>query len=61
MARAAGINVLNLIMRRASTSVCEDIVLGHRGLRPTVALLGHPVVPLLYKAYALGEVGHCGL
>lgn len=44
------------IMRRATTATCEEVVVGSGGLKPLVALFDHPVVPLLYKAHAAGEV-----
>ncbi|KAL6747014.1 hypothetical protein V8C86DRAFT_1406422 [Haematococcus lacustris] len=51
MARAAGVSILNQIMRRAPAPLCEEVMITLGGLLPIVSLLEHPIVPLLYKAH----------
>ncbi|GFR47829.1 hypothetical protein Agub_g9607 [Astrephomene gubernaculifera] len=52
MAKAACVAVLNQLLRRSSPAACEEVALGLGALEPLAAVFGHPVIPLLYKAYA---------
>ncbi|KAF5828620.1 hypothetical protein DUNSADRAFT_17309 [Dunaliella salina] len=54
LARAAGLSVLNQIMRRSPAATCEEVMMSAGGLMPCVSLLDHPVVPLINKAHAAG-------
>ena len=47
--------LLSQIMRRAPSSVCEEVVVGAGALQPIINLLGLSTIPLPYKAHAAGK------
>lgn len=52
MAKAGGVSVLNQIMKRAPSTVCEEVMIAGGGLRPVITMLSNPIIPLLFKAHA---------